>query len=158
MKKTSNCKHSEEKCRETKKCLNAIEALIKVKPYRELGMEMLNELDKESLCHEHQVDYQYLNGRYFLYRFKDGNDLEDLEWANDYFDDMASQAYEKKVKIDDPRYHFSRAFAKYKLSLLVWDDQRKPWLLDKASKITENALRFNPNNNSFNWLKGQINA
>lgn len=158
MKKLKKCGESNHNCKQTKKCLSAIEALIKAEPYRELGSEKLNELDPEILCPEHLVIYHYLNGRYHFYKFKEQEDIEHLEWANDYFDDMVSLAYDKKVKIEDERYFYSRAYVKYKLAELIWDEERKPWLLKKASDITTKALINNPSNDSFIWLNKRLSA
>lgn len=144
--------------KENERCLIAIEALIKSKTYRELGLQKLNELDSDSLSPEHLVYYHYLNGRYYTYLYKQEEDVEHLEWANDFFDDMVSIAYKNKVIIEDVRFLFSRAHVKFLLAGSVWDTERKPWLLQKARHITDTTLRFNPNNNSFLWLKDQLTA
>ena len=144
--------------KEAHKYLKAIETLIKAKPYRELGMEKLNELDTKSLSKEQLVTYHYLNGRYFLYKFKEESDLEHLEWANDFFDNVFSFAFKANIKIKDARLFYSRAYTKFKLSQLVWEEERKPWLLKKATEITEKALQLNPQNESFRWLQNQLLA
>ncbi len=144
--------------KETSLTLKAIESLIKVSAYRKVGHELLMKLDSNSFNPKHKVQYLYLNGRYFLYCFKQDNDLENLENSNDFFDDMFKQAHQHKVKITDPRLFYSRAFVKFQLSKLVWDQDRKPWLLEKAKKITYTALRFNPKNDSFLWLEAQLLA
>jgi hypothetical protein len=144
--------------KETQKCLDAIESLIKAKSYRELGMQKLNEMDTKSLSKEHLVTYHYLNGRYFLYKFQDENDLELLEWANDFFDSMFAIAFKLGIKIKDARLYFSRAYSKFRLYELIWDEERKPWLLKKATEITEKSLQFDPENESFQWLQKQLSA
>ena len=147
-----------EKHKETERCLTAIESLIKSKTFRKLGFEKLNGLKTNTFSPEQLVHYHYLNGRYYVYLFKQDGDIEHLEWANDFFDDMVTIAYEKKVRITDIRFLFSRAHTKYQLAGLVWDEQRKPWLLQKAEHITRIVLKFNPKNDSFLWLKAQLAA
>lgn len=147
-----------QKSKEIERCLTAIESLIKTKTFRELGFEKLNELKTNTFSPEQLVRYHYLNGRYYAYLFKQDGDIEHLEWANDFFDDMVAIAYKKKVRITDIRFLFSRAHTKYHLAKLVWDEQRKPWLLKKAEHITNTVLKFNPNNDSFLWLKTQLAA
>ena len=144
--------------KENQRCLTAIESLIKSKTYRELGFEKLKEVDTNSLAPEHLVHYHYLNGRYYVYSFKQDQDIEHLEWANDFFDDMVSIAYQKKVRIKDVRFLFSRANVKFQLAGLVWDEDRKSWLLQKAEHICDTVLKFNSENDSFLWLKSQLVA
>jgi hypothetical protein len=158
MENFSNSEHCAQNFKEAERCLEAIESLIKAKPYRELGMQKLNELDTKSLSKKHLVFYHYLNGRYFLYKFKEENDLEYLEWANDFFDSMVAIAFKIDTKIKDIRFYYSRAYTKFRLSELTWEDERKPWLLKKATEITERALQFNPENESFQWLQKQLLA
>ena len=150
------CKTNQSK--DMKKQLENIESLIKSKTQRELGFEKLKELDTNSLTPEHLVFYHYLNGRYYVYLYREDQDIEHLEWANDFFDDMVSIAYEKKVRIKDVRLLFSRAHVKFQLAGLVWDEDRKPWLLQKSKHICDTVLKFNPQNDSFLWLKSQFTA
>ncbi len=156
MKTAQNREQRTQQEKETRKCLEAIESLIRSKTFRELGFEKLNELDTDTLSPEHLVHYHYLNGRYCVYLYKQNQDIEHLEWANDFFDDMVSIAYENKVRIQEIRFLFSRAHVKFQLSRLVWDEERKPWLLEKAKHITNTVLKFNPKNESFLWLKLQL--
>ncbi|WKD85205.1 hypothetical protein KCTC32516_00545 [Polaribacter huanghezhanensis] len=154
--KTNNKEQPAQNFKENTQSLKAIELLIKVSAYRKVGHELLMKLDSNSLSPKQKVQYLYLNGRYFLYCFKLDNDLEKLENSNDFFDDMFKQAYEHKVKITDPRLFYSRAFVKFQLSKLVWDQERKPWLLEKARTITNRALSLDNQNDSFLWLQKQL--
>lgn len=136
--------------------LKAVRQLLKVKGYRQQAIEMLEGIDLDMLPDEAKVLYNYIYGRYHSILYKEDNDIEDLEIANDFYDEMVAIAYEKKVNITDPRMHFARAYVKYQLSQMVWDEERRPYLLDKARHITQIALRFNPENSSFIWLQGQL--
>lgn len=158
MKHFKTPKQQAQQVKEQQRCLLAIESLIKSETFRELGFEKLNEVDIDSLTPEQLAYYHYLNGRYYVYLFKQCQDIEHLEWANDFFDDMVSTAYKNKVRIKDVRFLFSRAYVKFQLAQLVWDEERKPWLLQKAEHITETTLKFNPENESFLWLKSQLAA
>lgn len=156
-----NLKTPEQTAQENKEVtlyLDAIESLIKTEAYREVGNEMFSKLDSATLTPKNLVRYYYLNGRYFLYLFRLENDIEDLEYANSFFDDMATKAYELGYIIDDCRFLFSRAHTKFQLAGLVWEEERKPWLLKKVKHITETVLRFDSGNQSFLWLKQQLIA
>lgn len=156
MKHLKTLEHIAQQFQENERCLTTIESLIKTKIYREFGFQKLNELNVDSLNPKHLVYYHYLNGRYYVYCYKQDQDIEALEWANDFFDDMVKIAYQNKVSITNMRFLFSRANVKFQLSQLVWGDERKPWLLQKAKHICDIALTFNPKNENFLWLKSQI--
>lgn len=136
--------------------LKAVRQLIKTKAYKKQAMEMLEGIDLDILPDEGKVLYNYIYGRYHSILYKEENDIEELEIANDFYDEMVAIAYENKVNITDPRMHFARAYVKYQLSQMIWDEERRPYLSEKARHITETTLRFNSNNSSFIWLQGQL--
>lgn len=135
--------------------LKAIHQLIKTEQYREQGRQMLDDIDSQTLTPKDKVTYLYVNGRYHYYMHKEHQDVEALEWSNDFLDDLASYAYEHKVSLELPMI-YTRAYVKFQLANLVWDEDRKPWLRQKAEHITDNSLKFNPTNSSFLWLKSQF--
>lgn len=150
-----NSKKSNKNPKETTKLLTAIRKLIKVKDYRQQSRQMLDTIDASQLAPVNKLEYLYIEGRYHYLMHKEHGDIEALEWSNDYLDDMASFAYEHKLRPQAPML-YTRAFVKYQLANLVWDEDRKPWLLEKAERITNTHLNFDPENSSFLWLKGQL--
>jgi len=150
--------HNESKSspKEFQNILDAIELLIKSDTYREIGNELLGKFDTKILSPKQLAHYQYLNARYHVYMYRKDKDLEDLEYANDFLDEMTSSAFNSGYIIKDVRYLFTRAHTKYELAKTVWEEERKPWLLEKARHITQTALRFNPENSSFIWLQEQL--
>ena len=150
-----NTKKSTQTFKEIAKLLSAIRKLIKVKKYRQQAKQMLDEIDPSTLHPINKVTFLYIEGRYHYLMHKEYGDIEALEWANDYLDDMVSYAYGHKLRPEAPML-YTRAFVKYQLANLVWDEDRKPWLLEKATHITDTQLRHNPENSSFLWLKGQL--
>lgn len=142
--------------KETDLCFKAIESLIKTTTYRPIGYKVLNDLDSDTLSPDHKVTYLYLYGRYFSYTYRHTNELEDLETANDYFDDLMQYAFDNDVKVTDFKIFYSRAYTKFQLAKIVWDEERKPWLLKKARSITNRALSIDNTNDSFLWLQQQL--
>ena len=140
---------------ETSYLLKAIRSLIKVERYRQEASQILDDLDSGGMNPENKVEYLYVSGRYHYYMYKQHEDMEALDWANDYLDEMATYAYEHKIPTG-PSMVYTRAFVKFKLAELVWDEDRKPWLLKKARHITDTSLKFDPKNSSFQWLKTQL--
>ena len=129
--------------------------LIKSPETRQEAIQILDGLDSSKMSPENKVLYLYVNGRYHYYMHKQYGDIEALEWSNDYLDDLASYAYEHKIPLELPMI-YTRAYVKYQLANLVWDEDRKPWLLQKAKHITDHSLKFHPTNSSFLWLKSQL--
>ncbi len=137
------------------KVLRKIKNLLSNK-YLEKAKQRLSALESDNLSEKNLLFYYFLQARYYVKLYRQDNDVEHLEWANDYMDDVFHKAYKYNIKIRDNRYYYTRAYVKFQLSKLVWDEDRKPWLLSKAKSITEKALRFYPNNPSFNWLQTQF--
>jgi hypothetical protein len=158
MKKINTLDQKHQCYKETDLCLRAIESLIKTSTFRSVGCEMLNKLDSNQLIPDHKVVYLYLYGRYYSYTFRQTNEIENLELANDFYDEVMQYAYEQKIKIKDFKFFYSRAYTKFKLAQLVWDAERKPWLLQKAVAITNRALAIDNQNDSFLWLQEQLQA
>ena len=80
--------------KELQNSLNAIELLIKSNTYRELGNELLANINPKKLSPKQLAQYHYLNARYQIYTYREDNDLENLETANDFLDDMMATAYQ----------------------------------------------------------------
>lgn len=158
MKKLTPLEQPAQNLRETSNCLNAIELLIKTKEHRELGSELLGKINSQLLSPKHLAHYHYLNARYFVYKFRQENDIENLEYANDFLDQMMSSAYENNYTVEDAKFLFTRAHTKMQLAELVWEEERKPWLLKKANHIVEVSLRHHPENSSFQWLQERLSA
>ncbi|HNP66271.1 MAG TPA: hypothetical protein PKH16_00065 [Aequorivita sp.] len=156
--KNSRTLQSANNSKDTLRFLKAIRQLIKIPSRLEIGRELLDSIICDFLEPDQKVLYHYVYGRYHANLYKENNDIEELETANDFLDDMISIAFEHKVKIRDPRMHFTRAHVKYQLAHLVWEEERKPWLLEKARHITQSTLRFHPDNSSFIWLQQQLRA
>ena len=135
--------------------LSAIRKLIKVDSHRFHARQILDEIDALEFTPAHKLEYLYIEGRYHFLMHKEHGDLEALEWANDYLDEMASHAYDHKLRPEAPML-YTRAFVKFQLANLVWDEDRKPWLLEKAEHITDVYLTHNSENSSFRWLKSQF--
>lgn len=150
-----NSKNSTQPNKEITNLLSAIRKLIKLKDYRQQARQMLDGIDSSKLNPTNKLQYLYIEGRYHFLMHKEHEDIEALEWANDYLDDMASFAYEHKLCPEAPML-YTRAFVKYQLANLVWDEDRRPWLLQKAGRITSTHLSHDPENSSFLWLKGQL--
>lgn len=136
--------------------LKSIRALLKSKSSRPQAVEMLENISSGSLSKYGKVLFHYLWGMVHLLEYKKTNDIDDLETANDFFDDMVVIAFEKKVQVTDPKMHFARAYAKFRLAQMTWEDERKPWLLQKANHITATLLKFHPKDSRFLWLKSQL--
>lgn len=136
--------------------LKAVRQLIKTKAYKNQAIEMLEKVEIEHLPNEGKVLINYIWGRIHILQYKETHDIQDLEIANDFLDYMIVVAYEHKVRVTDPRLHFSRAHTKFLLAHLTWNEQEKPWLLDKARHITNTTLGFYPENSSFIWLQEQL--
>lgn len=157
--KTNHTKeNSAQNWKDTNRRLKNVRSLIKKDSTRELGYSLLSQIEKGCLTPKQKVESLYLNARYYISLFNEDNDIESLEWANDFLDDMVVFAYDKEFHIQDLKFIFSRAHVKFQLAQLIWDNERKPWLLDKAKHITETTLRFNPENENFLWLQQQLVA
>lgn len=142
----------------TNRDLKKVSTLIKKYYTREAGYKLLSQIEKGSLTPKQNVEALYLNARYYIFCFKEDNDITHLEWANDFLDDMVTLAYDKKVHINDLKFIFTRAHVKFQLANLVWEEERKQWLLEKAHHIIDTTLRFNPSNENFLWLRSQLPA
>ena len=136
--------------------LQAIRALLKLDDCWELARELLDSIQADLLHPKNKVLFLYLNGRYHSHLYKRNKDIEDLEWSNDYYDQMAHFAYEYNVRLKDIRFHFGRAFTKFQMINAIWDEDRKPKLFQKANKIATNILDRYPDNASFIWLKKEL--
>lgn len=143
--------------KEARRQLQAIEGLIKSETYREMGIQLLDDINTDEIANGLKVKKYYLQSRYHLYKYKATGDIDELEWANDFLDDAFKKAYIYDLKLSDPKIYYSRAYTKFLLSDHVMDDERKEWLKRKAKKITHQALSYYPKNSSFLWLKTKLN-
>lgn len=117
--------------------------------------QMLDRIYAYKLHPKQKIEFLYLEGLYHYQMYKKHRDIEALEWANDFLDDMADYAYDRKIYLKQPLI-FTRAHVKFLLANLIWDEERKPWLLQKVEKITDGQLRGCPNHEDFTWLKAQL--
>lgn len=155
MKNFQNQGRNSQSPKEISQTLKTIRQMIKSDQDRQQASQVLDEIDSSTLSPKNKVQYLYINGRYHYYMYQSHEDIEALEWANDYLDDMATYAYQHKIPTELPMV-YTRAYVKFQLANLVWDEDRKPWLLHKAEHITNTSLKFHPNNSSFLWLKNQL--
>ena len=157
MKNIQNQVQGNPSSKDTSRILKAIRVLIKTEKYRQQARLMLDDIDASNLIPKHKLEYLYIEGRYYYYMFKHQGEIEALEWSSDYLDDMATYAYDHKIPTELPMV-YTRACVKFLLANEVWDEERKPWLLNKARHIIETSLRFNPENESFLWLQKELSA
>jgi len=149
--------HDDPNSNEIWQILTAAKELIKTKSYREEGFEKLQAIEADRLTPQQQIFYYYIKGKYYLLSYKNNtNDVESLSWANDYYSDMVSVAFENNIRIKNPKRHFVRAYTKYLLAQTLSNQEKKEKLLGKVQQIITTALRFNPDNSSFIWLQSLL--
>lgn len=141
--------------REIRRCLEAIEAMIKSSTYREDGHRLLLDMDVDTFNDADYVHYHFVQARYYYNTFRSCVNRDFLDRANDYMDELFTVAYKLNVRVSDERYFFTRANVKFELAIISKQETRE-WLLDKAKAITEKALQNNPENYSFKYLQRQL--
>jgi hypothetical protein len=135
-----------------------INRLIHSSEKREQGYELLSILEKEELSPEEQVYCHYLNARYYLASYMEDYDIEQLEYAHDFLNDLVQLAFDNNVRISNPWIHYTRANVKFMLAQVVWEEERIDWLLIKARKIVGKVVRLQPQNEDFLRLQKQLAA
>ncbi|WP_335974036.1 hypothetical protein [Gaetbulibacter jejuensis] len=138
--------------------LTAIKEMINSKSLREEGFNKLQQVDADTLSVKLQVYYHYIKGKYFVLTFKDSNDkdVELLQYANDCYSDMVSFAYKNKFSLKEAKSHFARAYCKYLIATYHPSEDVKNKLFKKVEQISDRILNYNPDNESFLWLKAQL--
>jgi len=139
--------------------LETIHRLINGRTFQpELVEEKLSKINSDYLTPYCLVYFKYLNVRHHFNCYKQEDAIEHLELACDLLDDMDTTAYEQGVKICNDEYHFTRAYVRFVLSTLYFDEFETPWMLSKVRRITDNAVNYNPHNLKFVWLQKQLVA
>lgn len=158
MKTTIREKWESFKNRETRRCLEAIEMMVKSDTYRDKGLQWLGQMDIETMSVENKLHAYYVKARYYYQCYVKTQDIEHLESGNDLMDHLFAVAYDEETSIRDVRYYFTRANIKRMLSERIQVGVRRDWLLDKAKAITEKSLALYPDSSSFLWLQQQLVA
>lgn len=139
--------------------LEAIHRLINGRSFQpELVEEKLSKINTDYLTSYCLVYFKYLNVRHHFNCYKQENAIEHLELASGLLDDMDRTAYQQGVKICNDEYHFTRAYVRFVLSTLSFDEYETPYLLSKVRRTVDNALNYNSNNQKFVWLQKQLVA
>lgn len=146
--------------KDVQQLLTALKELVKTKSLRKAGFEKLQQIDADTLSVKHQVFYYYIKGKYYVLEFKDSQnkDVELLQYANDCYSDMVSIAYKNKFSLKEAKSHFARAYCKYLIATYHPSEDVKNKLFKKVEQISDRILNYNPNNESFLWLKAQLVA
>lgn len=146
--------------KDVQQLLTALKELVKTKSLRKAGFEKLQQIDADTLSVKHQVFYYYIKGKYYVLEFKDSNEkeIELLQYANDCYSDMVSIAYKNKFSLKEAKSHFARAYCKYLIATYHPSEDVKNKLFKKVEQISDRILNYNPDNESFLWLKAQLVA
>lgn len=146
--------------KDVQQLLTALKELVKTKSLRKSGFEKLQQIDADTLSVKHQVFYYYIKGKYYVLEFKDSQnkDVELLKYANDCYSDMVSIAYKNKFSLKEAKSHFARAYCKYLIATYHPSEDVKNKLFKKVEQISDRILNYNPDNESFLWLKAQVVA
>jgi len=120
--------------------------------------EKLSKIKQEYLTPYCLVYYKYLNVRHHFNFYRTEDIIEHLELAFGLLEDMDYTARRNGIKIINDEYHFTRAYIRFVMSKISYDDYSSPLIISKAKRITEIALSFNPNNSKFLWLQNQLAA
>lgn len=153
-KKTSN-----KKSKGFFKRLEDIHTLIDAPRFnQELVSEFLDRIKPDYLSPYYKVYNLYLNAKFHFNCYKQEDAIEHLELASGLLDSMDALAYQKKVWINNPDHHFTRAYIKFLLATLYWDEDSSPYYLEKAIRITDCSLNHHPKHKGFIWLKNQFAA
>ncbi len=144
--------------KETRRCLEAIEGMVKTKAYRKHGYQLLEKMDVDEMSIPNRLHLYYVKARYHDNQFIDTSNAEHLESVNDLMDHLFAVAYQENQPVRDIRYFFTRANTKFELASMLQMGSRREWLLSKSKAITDKALEYHPDNRSFRWLKEQLAA
>lgn len=136
--------------------LKAINEQIKASHTREFGYQLLFDITSEELSPGLAMYHAYLKGKYHGLTYKESGSLEDLERADDYFDEVISIAKDNSIRTKNPKYLFKRAYTKFLLSQILKKESTRQFFYEKASYLTDAGLRYHTQNESFIWLKSQL--
>ncbi len=138
----------------TYKHLKHLNSLIKKPSTSKEGFLKLQKIDLEKLTVGLQLYATYLKGKYYklCYKNSEVKNLEDLERANEYFDEVIYIARENNIKLKNPKYKFIRANTKFELSIALKNAPRAEQLRNHAIHLTQTFLKYKPNDETFNWL------
>lgn len=152
-------KSSNKKPKAPFKTLEDIHILIDAPKFnQELVFKLLGKVKPEFLSPYYKVYNLYLNARFHFNCYKQEDSIEHLELASGLIDSMDALAYQKKVWVNNPDHHFTRAYIKFLMATLYWDEYSSPYYLEKTNRITDRVLNTNPNHKGFIWLKNQLEA
>lgn len=135
--------------------ITAVKEMVKTPSLRKLGFEKLQNLDSESLPKDLYVQYIYIMCRYYTFEFDDSQNIDDLEYSNDYVEDMVAAAREKEVQLTAKQY-FVRARIKYLLSIHAKKIDTRKYFHQRAVYLTNISKKKFPQSTQFNWLKSEL--
>lgn len=138
--------------------LKSINSLIKGKTTREEGFSKLNLIDKDNLSVGLQIYCHYLTGKYHSLRHRETGRLEELELANDFFDEIIFTARDNNIFIKNKKYLFVRAHCKFRLAKALFKKSSKEHFYRHSRFLTQQALKYNPDCKNFQWLLNEINS
>ncbi|MDC7996908.1 hypothetical protein [Gilvibacter sediminis] len=131
--------------------------LIHCPIHREAGNEIISQIEAMAINPEERLFCYYLSSRYFYLSYMENEDLEFLEYAHDFLNDLVQFAFDNGIKVTN-RMHFMRARVKHILSKSVWEEERVEWLVIKANKIVTHILKKDPYNEEYLELQRQLAA
>lgn len=143
---------------QTFKHLKFINSLIKGKATREEGFSKLRIIDKDNLPVGLQIYYHYLTGKYHSLRFRETDRLEELESANDFFDEIIFTARDNNIFIKNKKYLFVRAHCKFEIAKALVKKSSKEHFYQHSRFLTQQALKYNPDCKNLQWLLNEINS
>ena len=119
--------------------------------------EELLELDALKLAIPLKLQYNYLLGKYYFHESKIKNKIENLEAANERFNNIFVLANSHNYKaINNPKYFFKASHTKYELHKCVDHIEDKADLKAQALKLCKKGLEKDRKNTSLLWLKNEI--
>lgn len=137
--------------------LNTINEMVKSDTFRSIGYEAVKLIDPEVLEPQNQAFYYYIKSRYYYFLYTTHVCFSDLEKANTYIDLMIRSARAGKVRLKSNRF-FVRAHLKFLMAKSSTRTESKEYFLQKADHLVESGLRYDPNSESFLWLRQQIDT
>ncbi|MDG5490610.1 hypothetical protein [Psychroserpens sp. SPM9] len=139
--------------------LESIHKLINGRAFQpSLVEEKLSQINTSYLTPYCLVYFKYLNVRHHFNYYRAEGALEHLELSMGLLNEMDQTAYKLKVRISNDEYHFTRAYVRFTVSFHSEDEYDTQFIISKVKHITDNALRINPKDSKFKWLKNQLAA
>ena len=118
--------------------------------------EELLSIETYSLPLHLEIYHNYIVGKFFFYESKVANKLENLELANEKFNNIFVLANSNKKELINSKYFFKTAHTKYELSKITHNLLDSEALRKQALKITNQGLQKNKNNSSLLWLLSEL--